>query len=117
MTKVSTKASYRIPGVYEPFEYFVETHTICDKCGSTDIRYKGNAHVPATVNGVFSIVIIVSFYGAVILGLITYNLKIFGGLGLLSIIALLVFSCLTSYIERNNHKSPKCNNCGNEQIT
>ncbi len=117
MTKVSTTGSYRIPGVYEPIEYIVETHTICDECGSADISYKGNAHVPDSVNGVFSLVIIVSFYGAVILGLITHNQIICGGLGMTSVIALVVFSCLTGFVERNNYKNPKCNKCGNEHIT
>ncbi len=117
MTKVTETATYRMPGVYEPIEYIAKTYTICDECGSTDIRYKGNAHVPVFVNGVFSIVIIVSFYGGCILGLITHDLKIFGGLVMLSVIAFLAYMCLTSFIERNNHKNPKCNQCGNEHIT
>lgn len=117
MTKVGTTATYRIPGVYEPIEYIVETHTICDECGSSDIGYKGNAHVPDSVTGVFTIVIIVSFYGAVIIGLITHSQIICAGLGTLSVITLLIFVCLTSYVERNNSKNPKCNKCGNEHIT
>ncbi len=117
MTKVTETSTYRIPGVYEPIEYIAKTYTICDKCGSTDIRYKGNAHVPGFVNGVFSIVIIVSFFGGCILGLITHNLNIFGGLIILSIIALFIFMGLISFIERNNHKNPQCNQCGNEHIT
>lgn len=117
MTKVSTTDSYRIPGVYEPIEYIVETHTICDVCGSADIRYKGNAHVPASVNGAFSLVIIVSFYGAILLGLITHNMNICAGAGMISVIALAIFLCLTLYVERDNHKSPRCNQCGNEHIT
>ena len=54
MTKVSTTGTYTIPGVYEPIEYIVETHTVCDACGSADIRYKGRAHLPAWGNGVYS---------------------------------------------------------------
>jgi ribosomal protein L37E len=117
MTKVSTTGSYRIAGVYEPIEYIIETHTVCDECGSTDISYKGNAHVPNSVNGVFTIIIIVSFYGAAIFGFITHNLRICGGVGLTSLIALVLYIGLTSYVERNNNKNPKCNKCGNEHIT
>lgn len=123
MTKVSKTDSYRIPGVYEPIEYVVEAHTICDKCGSADISYKRNAHLPASVNGGFTLVIILSFYGGVVLsfgemllGFFNYNLIIFG-LWIISIIAFIVFCFLTAYVERDNGKNPKCNKCGNERIT
>jgi hypothetical protein len=123
MTKVSTTASYRIPGIYEPIEYIVETHTICDECGSANISYKGSAHLPAIVNEWFSLVILLCFYGGVFLtfieslfGLLKYNWIIWG-LWIISIVALIVFFCLTTYVERNNNKNPKCNVCGNEHIT
>lgn len=123
MTKVRTIDTCHIPGVYEPVEYIVETHTICDQCGSADIRYKGNAHLPASVNGWFSLVIIGSFYGGLLLffceGLFSvfkYNWIVFG-LWAISLFTLIVFCCLTAYIERNNKKNPKCNACGNEHIT
>jgi hypothetical protein len=123
MTKVSTTASYTIPGVYEPIEYIVETHTICDECGSADISYKGNAHLPEAVNRVFRIVFFISLlgfivlaFGAIVFRFFKYNLIIFG-IGMISVIAILVFSCLTIFIERNNNKNSKCNKCGSEHIT
>ena len=123
MTKVSTTASYRIPGIYEPIEYVVETHTICDKCGSADISYKANAHLPEAVSNGFTLVFFISLFGFIALGfgvialrLYKYNFIIFG-MGLISVIDILVFSCLTAFVERNNDKNPKCNECGNEHIT
>ena len=83
MTKVSTTASSRIPGIYEPIEYVVETHTVCDECGSSDISYKGNSHAPKSLHGIFSLVIMVSFYGSIVLGFLPYNLKICGGLAMI----------------------------------
>ena len=124
MTKVSTKASYRIPGVYEPIEYVVETHTICDKCGSADIRYKANAHLPEAVSNGFAIVFFVALFGSIALGLgaiilrfYKYNVMVFATGIMISVVDILVFSCLTAFIERNNDKNPKCNACGNEHIT
>jgi hypothetical protein len=123
MTKVSTTASYRIPGVYEPIEYIVETHTICDKCGSSDISYKANAHLPEAVSNGFAVVFFMSLcgfialgFGAMALKLYKYNFIIFG-IGLMSVIDISVFLCLTAFVERNNGKNPKCNECGNEHIT
>jgi len=123
MTKVSITDSYRIPGIYEPIEYIVETHTICDKCGSADISYKGNAHLPGLVNLGFSLVSILAFYGGLLLafgemllGFFKYNHVIYG-LWIVSGIALIVFWCLTAFVERNNSKNPKCSKCGNERIT
>ena len=123
MTKVSTTATYRIPGIYEPIEYIVETHTICDECGSVDISYKGNAHLPASANGWFSLIIILFFYGGIFIAfieslfdLLKYNWIIWG-LWIISLVALIVFCSLTAYVERNNNKNPKCNNCGNQHIT
>ncbi len=117
MTRITETAFTRIAGVYEPVEYVARTYTICDACGSEDISYKANAHLPDRVTGVLSIVIFVSFYGGLILGLITHSLKILGGLVMMSIITFLIYYCLASYIERNNHKNPKCNQCGNTHIT
>ena len=123
MTKVSTTGSYRIPGIYEPIEYIVETHTICDKCGSGDISYKANAYVPGFINGVFSLIIILSFcgffisgIGGMILRIFKYNLIVFGSL-ITFVIAFFVFGFLTAFVERNNNKNQKCNKCGNEHIT
>ena len=123
MTKVSTTDTYTIPGVYEPIEYIVETHTICDVCGSSDISYKRNAHLPFMVERLFSIIILISFCGAVaialglmLLGNFNYNRIIFG-LGLISVLAFLAYGGLTVYVERDNGKNPKCNACGNKHIT
>jgi hypothetical protein len=123
MTKVSTTASYRIPGVYEPIEYIVETHTICDTCGSANISYKANAHLPEAVSNGFALVFFISLFGFIALGfgailfrLYKYNFIIFG-IGVISVIDILVFSCITAFVERNNNKEPKCNTCGNEHIT
>jgi hypothetical protein len=123
MTKVGTTDSYRIPGIYEPMEYIVEMHTICDECGSTDISYKGDAHLPEAVRTVFVMVFFISLlgfiglaFGAMALRLFKYNL-ILCGIGMISVIDILVFSFLTDFIERNNDKNPKCNKCGNEHIT
>lgn len=123
MTKVSTTDFYRIPGIYEPIEYVVETHTVCDECGSADISYKADAHLPETVDNGFAMVFYISFFGSIVLGLGVMVLSIYKydiwicGLGLFSVIDFLVFGFLTSFVERNNNKNPKCNNCGNEHIT
>ena len=123
MTKVSTTATYRIPGIYEPIEYIVETHTICDECESTDISYEADAHLPEAVSNGFANVSFISFFGfivlalgAMLLGTFKYNIWICG-LGIFSVINFLLFTFLTIFVERNNNKNPKCNNCGNEHIT
>jgi len=116
MTKVITIEYDRIPGVYEPIERAVEHH-ICDECGSPDIGYQGNTYVSAFISGSFSLVIIVSFYAAIVAGFITYNLKICVGLGMISLIASLIYFCLLAYVERNNDKHLKCKKCGNEHVT
>jgi hypothetical protein len=117
MTKVSTTDTYRIPGIYEPIEYIVETHTVCDVCGSADISYKGNAHLSESTTLTFTLVIMVSFYGSILLGLITSNLEICGGLGIVSVASLMIYILLSNYVERDNNKEPRCNQCGNENIT
>jgi len=123
MTRVRTIDTCRIPGIYEPVEYIVETHTICDQCGSANIRYQGNAHLPKSVNLAFTIVILISFWGSIVLALGAgifrvwkYNWIIYS-LGMISVVVLIVFRCLSGFVERNNHKNPKCNQCGNEHIT
>jgi len=113
MTIVKATDSYRVAGVYEPIEYTVERR-ICDECKSSDISEMGN-HVSVSINGAFTLVIIVSFYGALIVGAITHDVGICGGIGMVSVIALLILLCWSSYVERNNYW--KCNTCGNEHIT
>jgi hypothetical protein len=113
VTKVSETKSYHIPGLYEPEEYTV-THTICDACGSSDIGEVGS-HLSRSVDGVFTLVILASFYGAVIVGLVTHDLTLCGGIGMISVIAGVAYLVLTRYVERNNHL--KCNQCGNQHIT
>jgi hypothetical protein len=123
LTKVSKTDFYRIPGVYEPIEYVVETHTICDVCGSADIGYKADAHVPEFLSNILCSLLWVSLLGFIILalgasvlGIFKYNRMIFG-IGMISVVDFLLFSCLTSIVERNNTKNPKCRKCGNEHIT
>jgi hypothetical protein len=123
MTKVSKTDFYRLPGIYEPIEYVVETHTICDVCGSADIGYKGNAHLPEYLSNILSLLWGVSLFGSILLGLgamalgiFKYNRIIFG-IGIVSVVDLLVYICLTCIVERDNNKNPKCRKCGNERIT
>jgi hypothetical protein len=123
MTRVSTTGTYHIPGVYEPIEYVVETHTVCDECGSSDIGYQRSSHLPAPVVGGFSLVIGLCFYGGVVTalgemlsGVFKYN-QIIWGLWIISAVTFTAFCCLSAFVERNNAKNPKCNTCGNEHIT
>ena len=113
MATAKTTESYRIAGVYEPIEYTIE-YKVCDECGASDICEVGS-HVSGSINGAFSVVIIMSFYGTFILGLITFDLQLCDGLGMLSVVALILYLSLMKYVERNNHL--KCNKCGNEHIT
>lgn len=116
MTKIIETDTYRIPGIYEPIEYVVKTYTICDKCGSADIRNKSNAHLPASIIGGFSLVIVVSFIGGIVLAF-GKMLMGFIGVWIISLVTFIAFGCLTGYVELNNNKNPKCNACGNEHIT
>jgi hypothetical protein len=109
MAKVSKTDFYRIPGVYEPVEYVVETYPACDQCGSTNLCYRGNAHIPAFAN-VCQSVTILSFFGTVIVWFITHNILICGALGMISIIAFLNCLFLVSYIGHNT----VCKNCGSQ---
>ena len=123
MTKVSTTEFIRIPGIYEPIERVVETHTICDQCGSAEISFEANAHLPLAVEQVFSLIFPVSLFAFIALGLAAMMLRIYKyipiicGIGMIAPIDMLVYSCLLSIVERNNNKNPRCNECGNVHIT
>lgn len=116
MTKIRSTETYRIPGIYEPIEYTVE-HIVCDECGTSDIHYQ-RVHESRFVDGVLSVLLIaaiVFFYGAIVVGFITHRIELCWGTGMISVVALLIHYCLSSYGERDNYY--QCNKCGNEHIT
>lgn len=117
MAKAQRLEYDRIPGIYEPIERIIE-YTVCDKCGSDDIACIENKPAPefsGRVNGAFSIIIIGSFYGGVIIGLLTQSAVIFCGLGSIALLAVVLYGLLTYPFGR--HSTYKCNQCGNEDIT
>jgi hypothetical protein len=113
MSKAYRTKTQKIPGIYEPIEYTVE-YRICDQCGSSDISIQG-IHLSLSINAVFSIVIMLFFYGAIVVGFITSNIKFCLGIGMISMLFLLIYLGLYKYVEGNNYW--KCNKCGNENIT
>lgn len=104
MGKFITSEFHRISGIYEPVESVVE-YTYCDKCGSfnIDIGYPKRYFDDRLV-----IVIVSSYMLAIAIGLLTHSLAVCGGIGMIGLIALVIFSW---------GKHLRCNSCGNENIT
>ena len=103
----------KIPGIYEPEEYTVDVR-ICDKCGSREISTQGK-FLSTWINGVFTIGVLILFYGAIVIGLLTYDLNLCVGIEIISVVVLITFLLLTKFVERNNYY--KCDKCGFDHVT
>ncbi len=117
MAKAQRIEYSRIPGIYEPIERTIE-YTVCDKCGSAEIICLENKPAPqfsGAFEGAVSLVIAVSFYGGVIIGLVTHSLQLFCGLPGIALIVFLLYGLLTYPFGRRC--TYKCSQCGNEDIT
>jgi hypothetical protein len=113
MTVIEETRYIKTPGIYEPDEYVVYIR-ICDECKSPDISLRGK-HLPGIINAIFIFGIIILFYGAILIGMITYKISLCIEIEFLIIPILLIYLPLVRFVERNNYY--KCNNCGNEHIT
>jgi hypothetical protein len=104
MGKFRTSEFHRVAGIYEPVESVVE-YTYCDKCGSFNIDI---GYPKRPFDNTLAIVIPVSYVVAIVTGLLTHSLAACGEIGMIGLIAFLIYIW---------GKHAKCNTCGNENIT
>jgi len=104
MGKFRTVEYHRVSGCYDYVESVVD-YTYCDKCGSFNIDI---GYPKRPLDDTLTIVIPISYVAAIVIGLVTRNLAICGGIGMIGLIALLILMW---------GKHAKCITCGNEKIT
>jgi hypothetical protein len=104
MEKFRTSEFQRVTGVYEPVQSIVE-YTYCDQCGSFNIDI---GYPKRFFDDTLAIVVPIAFVVAIAAGLLMHNLVICIGIGLIGLVAFLIYTL---------GKHSKCNVCGNENIT